>query len=277
MGNINYDSFYKFLVSLGIVIIILPLTFLTFIITNSFDLQIKEADLSKYTKTAQEIITWRQSIPLLVKEKYVWFIAAGSVFVGVWLIIYGLVKWYKLQQIDDICKEYEADKLMKDIEKRTEKMSDEQTAKKAGAGYASAPLAVKGFMIEQKYLDYVKSIKPKYVVESNVMIGKLEYDVVAFAMDRFEKDYIYEVKYLKSNITTQRIEEYREQLKRSRTNFSNTFNRLPYMTLAIVVPDEMYESAVNAVKPIHKWNNYSIEISRESDLLNSTEKCKEKY
>lgn len=277
MGNINYDSFYKFLVSLGIVLIILPLTFLTFIITNSFDLQIKEADLSKYTKTAQEVITWRQSIPLLVKEKYVWFIAAGSVFVGVWLIIYGLVKWYKLQQIDDICKEYEADKLMKDIEKRTEKMSDEQTAKKAGAGYASAPLAVKGFMIEQKYLDYVKSIKPKYVVESNVMIGKLEYDVVAFAMDRFEKDYIYEVKYLKSNITTQRIEEYREQLKRSRTNFSNTFNRLPYMTLAIVVPDEMYESAVNAVKPIHKWNNYSIEISRESDLLNSTEKCKEKY
>ena len=46
------------------------------------------------------------------------------------------------------------------------------------------------------------------------------------------------------------------------------------MTLAIVVPDEMYESAVNAVKPIHKWNNYSIEISRESDLLNSTEKLK---
>lgn len=76
------------------------------------------------------------------------------------------------------------------------------------------------------------------------------------------------------NITTQRIEEYREQLKRSRTNFSNTFNRLPYMTLAIVVPDEMYESAVNAVKPIHKLNNYSIEISRESDLLNSTEKLK---
>ena len=46
------------------------------------------------------------------------------------------------------------------------------------------------------------------------------------------------------------------------------------MTLAIVVPDEMYESAVNAVKPIHKWNNYSIEISRESDLLNCTEKLK---
>lgn len=243
-------------------------------ITNSFDLQIIEADLSKYTQTAQDVIKWRQSIPLLVKEKYVWFIAAGIGIMGICLVIYGLVKWYKLQQIDDICKEYEANKLMKDIEKRTEKMSYEQTAKKAGAGYESAPLVLKGFMIEQKYLDYVKSIKPKYVVESNVIIGKLEYDVVAFARDRFEKDYVYEVKYLKSNITTQRIEEYREQLKRSRTNFSNTFNRLPYMTLAIVVPDEMYESAVNAVKPIHKWNNYSIEISRESDLLNCTEKLK---
>ena len=274
MGNVNYDSFYKFLVSLGIVLIILPLTFLTFMITNSFDLQIIEADLSKYTQTAQDVIKWRQSIPLLVKEKYVWFLAAGIGIMGICLVIYGLVKWYKLQQIDDICKEYEANKLMKDIEKRTEKMSYEQTAKKAGAGYESAPLAAKVFMIEQKYLNYVKSIKPKYVVESNVIIGKLEYDVVAFARDRFEKDYVYEVKYLTSNITTQRIEEYREQLERSRTNFSNTFNRLPYMTLAIVVPDEMYESAVNAVKPIHKRNNYSIEISRESDLLNSTEKLK---
>ena len=274
MGNVNYDSCYKFLVSLGIVLIILPLTFLTFMITNSFDLQIIEADLNKYTQTAREVIKWRQSIPLLVKEKYVWFIAAGIGIMGICLVIYGLVKWYKLQQIDDICKKYEADKLMKDIEKRTEKMSDEQTAKKAGAGYESASLAVKVFMIEQKYLDYVKNIKPKYVVESNVIIGKLEYDVVAFARDRFEKDYVYEVKYLTSNITTQRIEEYREKLERSRTNFSNTFNRLPYMTMAIGVPDEMYESAVNAVKPIQKRNNYSIEISRESDLLNCTEKLK---
>ena len=71
MGNVNYDSFYKFLVSLGIVLIILPLAFLTFMITNSFDLQIIEADLNKYTQTAQDVIKWRQSIPMLVKEKYV--------------------------------------------------------------------------------------------------------------------------------------------------------------------------------------------------------------
>lgn len=38
------------------------------------------------------------------------------------------------------------------------------------------------------------------------------------------------------------------------------------MTLAIVVPDERYEYTVNIVKQIKKWNNYSIEIMKESDL-----------
>lgn len=98
------------------------------------------------------------------------------------------------------------------------------------------------------------------------MIGTHEYDVVAFANKTFEKDFVYEVKYLRNNISLHQIERYREQLKKLRTNFSEELNRLPYMTLAIVVPDERYEYTVNIVKQIKKWNNYSIEIMKESDL-----------
>ena len=38
------------------------------------------------------------------------------------------------------------------------------------------------------------------------------------------------------------------------------------MTLSIVVPDKMYEHTVNIAEQIEKWNNYSIEILKESDL-----------
>ena len=38
------------------------------------------------------------------------------------------------------------------------------------------------------------------------------------------------------------------------------------MTLAIIVPDEMYEHAITIAKQVEKWNNYSIEILKESDL-----------
>lgn len=104
MGNINYDSFYKFLVSLGIILVILPLTVLIFLTTNSFDLQIAEADLAQYTQTAQKVIAWRQSLPLLIQEKCTWWIIGGFSICGVCLILYGLIKWHELQKIDDICK-----------------------------------------------------------------------------------------------------------------------------------------------------------------------------
>lgn len=82
MGNINYDSFYKFLVSLGIILVILPLTVLIFLTTNSFDLQITAADLTQYTPTAQKVIAWRQSLPLLIEEKVPGGLLVGSIFVA---------------------------------------------------------------------------------------------------------------------------------------------------------------------------------------------------
>lgn len=56
MGNINYDSLYKFLVLLGVIFIILPFTVLIFFTTNSFNLQITKIDLAQYIQTAQKII-----------------------------------------------------------------------------------------------------------------------------------------------------------------------------------------------------------------------------
>ena len=112
----------------------------------------------------------------------------------------------------------------------------------------------------------MKNSKKAYIVKSNIMIGTFEYDIVAFANKTFEKDYVYEVKYLRNNISLHRIEQCREQMKKLRTNFSEKLNRIPYMILAIVVPDEMYEHTVNIAKRVEKWNSYSIEILKESDL-----------
>ena len=74
MGNINYDSFYKFLVSIGIALVALPITVCIFLLTDSFNLQIAETDLTTYTQTAQEVIKHKQNIPLLIEKGYVKFI-----------------------------------------------------------------------------------------------------------------------------------------------------------------------------------------------------------
>lgn len=266
MGNVNYDSFYKFIVSLGIILMMLPFAVLIFLVTNSFDLYVTKTDLAQYSKTAQKVINWRQSLPLLIQEKFIWWIVGVCSIAGVALIIYGLKKWHELQKLDDLCKMREAEKQKEAIEKNTVQMSDEQIIQKAVFDEGPSTNVMKGFIIQQKFFEFIKDTKKEYIVKSNIMIGKFEYDVIAFSNKAFEKDYVYEVKYLKRNLSSHQIEQWREKMEKLKTNFSTMLNRIPYMTLTIIVPDEIYENALNAAKKVQKWNNYSIEILQESEL-----------
>lgn len=266
MGNINYDSFYKFLVSLGIILVILPFTVLVFFTTNSFDLQITEDNLEQYTQTAQKVIAWRQSIPLLIQGKYIWGIVGACGIFGVVLILYGMVKWHEMQKIDDMMKKSEFEKKKKEIEKNTVKMTDAEVIKKMIVKDDSSATAIKNILIEQKFFEYVRNKKKTYIIKRNIMIRAINYDVVAFSTEAFEKDYVYEIKYLTNNESLEQIEKYREKMVDMRNNYSDEFNRIPYMVLEIIVPDEMYEDAIASSRVVKKWNNYAIEVLRERDL-----------
>lgn len=107
-----------------------PFAVLIFLVTNSFDLYVTKTDLAQYSKTAQKVINWRQTFPLLIQEKYIWWIVGVCSIGGVALIIYGLKKWHELQKLDDLCKMREAEKQKEAIEKNTVQMSDEQIIQK---------------------------------------------------------------------------------------------------------------------------------------------------
>lgn len=266
MGNINYDSFYKFLVSLGIILLILPFATFLFLFTNTFDLQISKIDLDTYTDTAQKVIRLKQSTPLLIEKWYMWLFLVVCVIGGVILIAFGLIKWYELQKLDDICKKRESQKGMESIEKNTVDMSDEQIIQKNISTNNTSNIIMKGFMIEQRFFYWIKNTKRTHIVKTNIMIGNCEYDVVAFSNQLFDKDYVYEVKYIRKGIYLNQIEKYREAMKELQSTYSEKLNRVPYMVLAIVVPDEIYEHTLSVVEKVKKWNNYSIDVMKESDL-----------
>lgn len=266
MGNINYDSFYKFLVSLGIILIVFPCTAILFLFTDSFNLQISDSDLATYTETAQKVIKLKQSIPLLIEKWYVWLVFAIFVIAGFIFIFCGLKQWHELQKLDDICKKREAEKVMKAVNQNTVEMSDDQIIQKNTHHESTSSIVMKGFIVEQRFFNLIKNTKDSYLVKSNIMIGNCEYDVVAFSNQHFAKDYIYEVKYWRKEVTLNRIEQCREQMQKLKDNFSEKLNRIPYMVLAIIVPDELYEHALNTVQKVKKWNNYSVELIKESDL-----------
>lgn len=279
MDKINYESFYKFLVSLGIILVALPFTIILFLFTDSFNLQISEADLIGYTKTAQTVIRLKQSVPLLIEQWYTWLIFIILFIVGIKLICIGLTKWHELQKIDDICKQLEKEKLEKEISEKTADLSvkeiiqkntdatfSEQMTQNGNSISKQSFAAIEGFLIEQRFFSFIQSTRQSSLVKHNIRIGSCKYDVVAFSTQLFEKDYVYEVKYMRKGITANRIEQFREQMTKLKQTFSENLNRIPYMVLAIIVPDDTYEQTLSIVQKVEKWNNYSIEVMKESEL-----------
>jgi len=56
MNKIEYDSFYKFLVSLGIILITLPVILFIFLLKEPYDLLVTTEEIQNITSTAQQII-----------------------------------------------------------------------------------------------------------------------------------------------------------------------------------------------------------------------------
>ena len=279
MENINYDSFYKFLASLGLILIAIPFTVVLFLFTDSFNLQISEIDLVGYTQTAQDVIRLKQSMPLLIEKWYVWLIFVIFFIVGIELICIGLKNWYKMQKVEDKHKQQELEKLEQEIRENTADMSDEQIMQKKIVDTSdeqitqnnissenSGSMAMKSFLIEQKFSDLVKSTDHSRLIKCNIRIGDCDYDMVAFSNQLFEKDYVYEIKYMREGITPDRIKQYRDKMKKLKQTFSEKLNRIPYMVLVIVVADNVYEHTQSIVNGIEKWNNYLIEVKKESEL-----------
>jgi len=98
------------------------------------------------------------------------------------------------------------------------------------------------------------------------MIGNKAFDIVAFSNNYFDKDFVYEIKYIYKNITTNDIRQYQDNMRKLRKTFSEETNHLPYMVLTLITQDSLYEYTKEIVQEVKKQNNYSIEVIKESQL-----------
>ena len=104
MDKLKYDSLYKFIVSIGIVIIILPFIFLFGILNNNDIVLIKEDEINKLTNTAKEVISLEQKYKHIVLSNPVLISVLTVIFVicGLIIVLYGIVQWKnKVQKYED--------------------------------------------------------------------------------------------------------------------------------------------------------------------------------
>lgn len=277
MSNIRYDSFYKFVVSIGLLFIMLPAIVMVFLCSDSFDLYISERKLNTYTKTAQDIIYFKQTIPLLIKSPVTWIMCGVIMILGGLMLIYGIKNWKRMQTIEDKQRESEKDKTVAEAKQYLNQISKEMDERqiinkyenetKAGEFLAEEANYKKCKLIEQKIEDRIRiNYESSHAIKSNIIISDYEFDIVALANNRFDKDRIYEIKYLQKEVSVDRIRKLRDDLQGKREIFSKKTNHLAYVVLILVVSNEIYNNVLSAANNVTKRNNYSIQVYNENDL-----------
>ncbi|HBL75142.1 MAG: hypothetical protein A2W90_05675 [Bacteroidetes bacterium GWF2_42_66] len=98
MEKIEYSDLNKFLVSIGVTLIIVAFILPWLYLKEPFDLSLTQEQISKLTNEAQKIIVIRQNF-ILRTINYIQYLSIGLFVSGLTSIIIGLCRWIKKQKM----------------------------------------------------------------------------------------------------------------------------------------------------------------------------------
>jgi hypothetical protein len=116
MTKLEYSDFYKFLVSLGVILIGLSLLVPWLFLRESFDALLKATDISELTPTAQTLLSYRQYAALWFVQN-VWWISLSLVIGGLAPLIAGIWLWVSKQRLRDQREQFEVQKAQLEVER----------------------------------------------------------------------------------------------------------------------------------------------------------------
>lgn len=211
MDKLQYDSLYKFLVSLGLILIALPIAALVYLL-NGEPILISQTAFSELSEYSQQLIGYRNSLTAHFVNIFPWL---GAIFIciGTFLLVYGIYKWKAVQ--NNLDKKLNAEATMqtlslmemsnKEIEDKVEAEVKEDVA--AETINEMSPTSIDTHLIRiNKYKEiedlcynyFVTRYSKKYSFKRNIRMGKYHYDFIGVSQaDNI--DLIFEVKYWESS------------------------------------------------------------------------------
>lgn len=297
--KLEYDSFAKFLVSLGVIFIVSPAFLVAFILQENEVLFVKEEALLTFTETAKSAIEKKQEWYTWILDNAIYII--GFVFgIGVVLLFWGCVMWYISQRKIDKKQELE----LKEVEDRVKKLTEEENNDKIqqeimeiekdelkennhnSENYSVNQIQelqndvrdknriIREFLVRRyKLVERVVAKKicmnldDKYDTKVNVKIENTEYDAISKSKED-GKDYIFEIKYLfKGNAW--HSEMWRStvcKLHHQIENYKKIIGRDAIPVLIIVTLDDQIEKINKNVKYYIKDDDILVKILTESEL-----------
>ena len=210
MEKLRYDPLYKFIVSIGIVVIILPFIFIYSILNNNEIIFVSENDINQLTNTAKDIILLEQSYKYIILSNPIIFIIIALVFsiTGFLIVMYGIIQWKdKVQKYEDKSREL-SNKLLENqiktltIQEKEEKIKEDievlrsETQSNNSSNLLNKQQISKYINIQEKVYKIIRREFKNYKIFEEVSLEKQKYDCIALdTSDYASYDYIFEIKY----------------------------------------------------------------------------------
>jgi hypothetical protein len=176
LGNLQYTTFYKFLVSLGVVLVALGVVIPWLLLHESFDLFIERSSLERLTPLAQETIRHRQMIVHASSIIAPW-VSIILVLSGLSLIIFGVERWRRRQAVMDRTEDVSLLKLEAETIQIQRATPPEQDAKQGDEAWevvqAKQPSAALPNAAQQ-----IRALGTSYRITKETIVG-LESEILA--------------------------------------------------------------------------------------------------
>lgn len=284
MDKLQFDSFYKFLVSIGIVLIISPVFLLHYLISGSYDIMITEEELSSLSSISKELIEHKR-ICLNFVYQFLPIFCIVLILIGLFLFILGCYKWNTIQQS---AQNQLTDLDIKEKQLNIKKMSAKEIAEKivsenievvsesevnssiAASIRASTSATVKkAFELEDKlYMSILTKFGKKYIYHQNVRIENEEYDIIAESTDS-SPDLLYEMKYWSRPVYVSMILSLFERVKKKGEVYNKNTNRDYRFKIIIVTSEEELSKLKHQIQQCDfRLNNplFDIELFTENSF-----------
>jgi len=207
MDKLQYDSFYKFLVSLGIILIVAPFIGVYYFIFNTNNYLISNLEYENLTETSLIILQKRDDIYFFILN-ILPFIVVFLFILGCLILSYGIFKWKKFQ------KEIDEQTILKTEEQRInlKKMSPSEIIEKAYLEYNNMEVnsdelnIIKDIRNEDMYFELLKDkLTGNYDFFQNIKVGDCRFDIIAVSQ-KDDYDKIFELKMVKQRININSFE-----------------------------------------------------------------------
>lgn len=205
MTKPDFSDFYRFLASLGIILISLAFFIPWLFLHETFDIQLTTVEISQLTSEAQTLIGIRQRYALILLQNIGW-ISIGVGSLGLILLLAGIILWWsKKQTVLDEKDNLELTKLRHDVAQLTPSEIAEKAIRESADISENAPEQQaevdrrlqsinQYFETERAVIGKLKQCFGGDSLLTNRRIGKFEFDAILLTKGPRRRDVVIEIK-----------------------------------------------------------------------------------